>query len=59
MNEDVLLDEDGLTFEEWAEELFAYEYCEECHGDEKDHHPGYMFGHWFAFCNNPYTEEES
>lgn len=40
----------GLTFEEWATDLFEYEYCSDCGGDTKDHLPGVMLGNWFAIC---------
>jgi hypothetical protein len=56
MNEDVLVDEEGQTYEEWVEELFRYEYCDECGGDVEDHEPWFIMGHWFAHCKN--AEEE-
>jgi hypothetical protein len=40
-----------LTAQEFADELFEFEYCAECHGDIKDH--AFVigpFGRWFALC---------
>ena len=42
---------DGQTFEQWAKELFADEYCAECLGDERHHEPWVVMGHWFARCH--------
>lgn len=36
--------------QEWAEELFEYEYCGECGGDAKDHDIIPFLGNWFARC---------
>lgn len=52
----VLVDEDGLTFEEWAEELFAYERCCECNGGAEAHEGWFAFGHWFAHCKGANNE---
>jgi len=46
----------GQTFEQWAKELFEFEYCYECGGDHYDHEPNTLLGNWFARCkiaNNP------
>ena len=43
-------DVDGVTAEEWAEELFEFEFCDECGGDVKDHDYVLLMGHWFARC---------
>lgn len=34
----------------WLAELFEYEYCEECHGDTRDHDVIDVMGNWFARC---------
>lgn len=41
---------DGQTFEEFANELFEYEYCADCGGDVEDHEGWIVLGHWFAHC---------
>ena len=47
-----LYDAAGLTAEEFAELLFKFEYCAECHGDAKDHtFVVGPFGLWFAMCD--------
>jgi hypothetical protein len=43
----------GLTAQQFADELFEFEYCGECAGDIEDH----MFvigpmGGWFALCDS-------
>lgn len=54
----VLVDRDGLTAEQWAEQLFEFEYCSECGGDVEDHDyilldlGAYGSGYWFARCKN-------
>lgn len=40
----------GQTFAQWAQELFEYELCDECGGDENDHTPLVFLGNWFAQC---------
>ena len=45
-------DVDGLTAKEWAEQLFEFEYCNECGGDVEDHNYVLLMGHWFAVCKN-------
>lgn len=39
-----------IDFETWAEELFEFEYCHECHGDARHHEPWVVLGNWFAHC---------
>ena len=41
---------DTQTFEDFARELFAFEYCAECGGDWYDHEPWGVLGNWFAHC---------
>ena len=36
--------------QEWLEELFEYEYCDECGGDAPDHDAVGFVGNWFARC---------
>lgn len=47
----------GITAQEFADSLFEYEYCGECHGDTQDHlfviSP---FGQWFAWCKREHVE---
>lgn len=47
------VDANGITAQEFAENMFEFEYCEECNGDADDHlfviGP---FGAWFAFCKD-------
>ena len=38
----------GQTFTEFCDELFQFEYCDECGGDTKDHEPNVLMGNWFA-----------
>lgn len=38
--------------QEWAKELFEYENCGECGGDEIVHDIVPFFGNWFARCRN-------
>lgn len=45
-----MMDSDGLTWEEWAADLFEFEYCSECDGDVADHLGLMINGHWFAQC---------
>jgi hypothetical protein len=49
-------DANGVTANEFAESLFEFEYCHECHGDVEDHTfvigP---FGLWFAHCNQEHV----
>jgi hypothetical protein len=40
----------GQTFKQFARELFEFNYCEECGGDERDHLPAEAMGGWFAYC---------
>lgn len=43
--------------QEWAKELFEYEYCAECGGDETNHDIIPFFGNWFARCR--ITDEQA
>jgi hypothetical protein len=44
-------DGNGITARQFAERLFESEYCDECHGDIKDHvYVIGAFGLWFACC---------
>jgi hypothetical protein len=45
-----LTDPDGLTWEQWRDELFSTEFCSECGLDGPDHEPWILGGHWFAHC---------
>lgn len=41
----------GITWQEFIEFLFEFEYCGECGGDAEDHIPCIgPFGLWFAMC---------
>ena len=40
----------GLTANEWVNQLFEFEYCSECGGDIKDHIVIEFMGNWFARC---------
>ena len=42
-----------ITWDEFAAELFADEYCAECLGDAGDHEPQIVLGNWFAHCKQP------
>lgn len=51
---DNIPDVDRLTPEQWAKELFEFEYCGECGGDAEDHdilQNG--LGGYFAKCRHP------
>ena len=48
----------GQTPEEWLEELFEFETCEECGGDVKDHEVVIVLGNYFAQCNKPPVDDE-
>jgi hypothetical protein len=50
-------DIDGVLARDWAERLFEFELCEECHGDVEDHDYLIVLGHWFARCKA--TEENA
>lgn len=43
-------DASGRTWEQFADELFADEYCAECSGDAEHHEPWLVAGNWFAHC---------
>ena len=47
----------GQTWSEWADELFEFEFCENCGGDTEDHLPMLALGHWVAVCKL-YEEDE-
>ena len=49
---------DGLTGPEWLEQLFEYEYCDECGKDAEDHQAVPFMGGWFACCLKPEEEEK-
>lgn len=49
MNNQVV-DESGRTFEEFVNELFAYERCCECERGPEGHEPWLICGLWFAHC---------
>ena len=53
-----LVNGDGQTWDEWAAELFEWEFCNECGGDVEDHDPLVFMGNWFAKCKNGGTDEE-
>lgn len=36
--------------DEWLKELFEWEYCDECRGDERHHDAIPFMGNWFARC---------
>ena len=40
----------------WLQELFSYNYCEECGGDVQHHLAIPFHGNWFAKCNYPRNE---
>jgi len=43
----------GLTAQQFADELFEYEYCHECKGDiDKHTFVIGIFGNWFAMCDS-------
>lgn len=50
------VDANGITAKDFADTLFEFEYCGECHGDIKDHDfvigP---FGAWFAVCKREHV----
>ena len=48
---DAILNPDGLTGEQWLEEAFEYENCDECGGDETTHVAIMFMGNWFALCD--------
>lgn len=48
-------DAQGQTAQDFAEGLFEFEYCAECHGDIKDHTYVIFFGHWFARCKREHV----
>lgn len=41
---------DGQTWEEWATELFKYQYCDECGGDVPEHEAQVLPYGFFARC---------
>ena len=44
------IDASGRTWQEFARDLFEYEYCAECHGDTYEHEGMIVLGNWFAHC---------
>lgn len=53
-----LVNGDGQTWDEWAAELFYWEYCCECGGDVEDHKPWVVMDNWFAHCLKEVSEED-
>lgn len=54
-----LLDIDGVSAEEWADEYFEFSYCDQCGGDAQDHDYILFMGHWFARCKDEnFTNKE-
>lgn len=51
-----ITDAEGQTAAQWAEELFEFELCNECHGDVADHDYVLVMGHWFARCKTSAEE---
>lgn len=47
----------GVTWQEFAEELFEFEYCSECGGDVEDHERRIVLGNWFAYCTNKVLDD--
>ena len=47
---DTIHDQHGQSFEEWAKQLFEFEYCADCGGDWYDHKPNILLDNWFARC---------
>lgn len=52
-------DSHGVTWNQFATDLFEFEYCHECYGDAEDHIPCLgIFGGWFAMCKfSPFTSD--
>lgn len=48
---------EGETFQQWADRLFEFEFCEQCGGDTEDHTPLLVLGRWVAMCK--LDEEEN
>lgn len=48
---------DGVTAEEWADRLFEFENCEECHRGKEGHTIIVFMGNWFARCKKPGRKE--
>ncbi len=46
------------TAEEFLEQLFEFEYCDECDGDVQDHDAVIVMGNWFAMCRDDGTIRE-
>lgn len=42
----------GETAKEWADNMFRYEYCQECGKDQEDHDIIPFMGNWFARCKS-------
>jgi hypothetical protein len=40
----------GLTWYQWARELFSFENCNECRKGVRGHEPATFMGQWFALC---------
>jgi hypothetical protein len=40
----------GLTWYQWACQLFEFENCDECHKGVRNHTPAIVLGNWFARC---------
>lgn len=50
-------DGNGRTAKQFLSELFEFEYCSECGGDETDHTAIlWPFNLWFAKCNREKVE---
>lgn len=41
---------DGMTWYQWARQLFEFENCAECGKGLRAHAPAIVLGNWFAFC---------
>jgi hypothetical protein len=46
----VTRDREGRTATEAADDLFAFELCDECGGDAADHDGVLVLGNWFMEC---------
>ena len=49
---------DQISPHDWLEMMFEFEYCDECHGDEKDHEAITVMGNYFAVCKPIQDEDE-
>lgn len=48
----------GQTAQEWADEMFEFEYCSECGKDKEDHFILPFNGNWFAKCKTEAVPDE-